>query len=463
MPSPPASTNNRNDAKDTRTSASYYNNGKLLVQSAYTSATAFDPISFDYNAFGEETWRESPTVNSAKRLLQTTYDRRGLQTQQRDDSGTGGINVSNTLTYDAFGRVTRTTDPRGVTRTQSFDRAGRVVQVTDGLGKGQFFTFDAFSRELTRTDKRGNVTRTTYASNGRETVLLTPESVRVVTVRNAHGETIELWDGNGSATTYKYDQDGALRYTTQAAGTASTALNLVTERRYDKAGRVNETVDARGVRTSYTYDAANRVLTRVEDLVGLKLRTQYSFDGKGQQITQTAPDGTVTQTSYDLKGQKVLVAVDPSGLNLRTQFAYDRRGKTLQVREGYGTAGEKVTEYTYDALGRMTQSMVDPAGLRRTTDYRYGATGNVLTRVDANGNITAYSYDLENREIYALHPTGALTETVYDADGLAHHDHPVRHLANCTAARQRGGVGRRGRCSQHCQRRQPRSRADAGL
>ena len=52
----------------------------------------------------------------------------------------------------------------------------------------------------------------------------------------------------------------------------------ITRSVYDQAGQAIETYDANGVRTTYQYDAAGRMLVRLQDPDGLKIRTAFEYD-----------------------------------------------------------------------------------------------------------------------------------------------------------------------------------------
>lgn len=53
--------------------------------------------------------------------------------------------------------------------------------------------------------------------------------------------------------------------------------------------RLAETVDGRGVKTVYTYDALGQRLSRTMDPGGLNLSTQYRYDAQGRQYQTTDP------------------------------------------------------------------------------------------------------------------------------------------------------------------------------
>ncbi|MDV6320810.1 RHS repeat domain-containing protein, partial [Chromohalobacter sp. HP20-39] len=94
----------------------------------------------------------------------------------------------------------------------------------------------------------------------------TPEGVSVTTTHNAEGQTHSVTDGNGNTTVYSYDPDGNLVTTTSPNGQSVS--------HYDQAGRLIETIDANGNKVDYTYDAANRLLSRTIDPNGLNLVTR---------------------------------------------------------------------------------------------------------------------------------------------------------------------------------------------
>jgi YD repeat-containing protein len=395
-----------NAALDSARSYSYTLRGQV--------ASTTDPLAFattqTYDAFGEAI-ASSQAIGSGQTLDHSyAYDKRGLLTQTAWDPA--GINATQITQYDAFGRVTQTTDANGNVRTQSYDKLGRVLTMVDPLNASRVMTYDAFGRALTRRDALGNTTTFTYNNAARSVTMSTAEGVSVTTVHNHEGQTQTLTDGRGNSTQYAYDKDGNLTQVTDALGQVSTSV-------FDKADRLTETVDARGNHVIYTYDAANRVLTRTQDpgTGHLNLVTTYGYDAKGQTISVTDPRGIVTQTQYDLKGEVTRTIVDPTGLNIRTAYAYDGRGKVLTVTEGEGSAQPRLTQYTYDKLGRRTREQVDPAGLNLSTTYTYDKNNNAVTRTDPLGNLTRYVYDADDRLVYTIDPLGGVSENGYDAEG----------------------------------------------
>ena len=181
-------------------------------------------------------------------------------------------------------------------------------------------------------------------------------------------------DGLSNETRYGYDADGNRVSTKRWDKVANVETTIETDA-FDAVGNRHTVTDANGNQVTYTFDAANRLLTRIVDPTGLNLKTSYAYDAKGQQVSVTDPALTVTQTTYDLAGRTVQVAVDPTGLNLRTQYTYDLAGNQVTVVEGYGTTAARTTQYTYDALNRRT-STLDALGNLET--YTSDAAGNKI-------------------------------------------------------------------------------------
>ena len=388
-----------NAALDSKSVVAYNLDGTV---SAATDALG-GATTYAYDAFGDRLGTTTAIASGKSLALSAAYDHRGLQTVLVSD--TAAANVSQSNTYDAFGRVVRRIDGNGNTTQFSFDRLGRAVTSVDAAAATRRDSYDAFGRVLTHTDALGNVTSYAYDRVARSVTLTTPEGIQLVTARTLQGQTASVVDGNGNRTTYAYDRDGNLLTTT----TPLTSTKSV----YDRADRLVQTVDANGKTVGYTYDAANRLLTRVVDSAGLALTTSYQYDAKGQQISVTDPAGVVTVLAYDLKGQVLSQTVDPTGLNAVTRYTYDARGKRLTVTSPAGN----VVQYVYDNLGRRIEEHVDPAGLNLMRRYTYDKDDNVVSAADADGNLTRYAYDADNRLVYTVDPLGAVQKNTYDAEG----------------------------------------------
>jgi YD repeat-containing protein len=181
--------------------------------------------------------------------------------------------------------------------------------------------------------------------------------------------------------------------------------------------------------TTYTYDAAGRMLSKTLDPTGNNFVTTYTWDGRGQQLSVTDPGLVVTTYAYDADGN-VLTMVKAAGeLNLTTTYTWDGAGHQLTMLEGAGTSTTRTTQYTYDNLGRLTQTVVDPGDVNKgylnlITAYAYDGNDNLIVQTDADGNTTYRGYNEANQVEYVVSPAGpatakqgAVTRNWYDADG----------------------------------------------
>lgn len=371
-----------------------------------------------YNAFGElaSSTQQINGANSVTRVF--GYDARGLNTFTMEDTGGGTpINRTTASQYDAFGRVIAQFDANNNQTRFSYDRLGRVVTTTDALNNVVTNSYDAFSQVLTVRDANGAITTYTYDDNERSVTITTAEGIQTKTIRNRHGETVEIYDGKGVlAQATDYDSDGRLI-------AVRDADNNSVSNSYDDAGLLLESTDARNTITRYEYDAANRVIKTTVDPGGLNIVTSVVYDSFGRTIRSTDANGVITETQYDKRGQVTAVIVDPvsaenpNGLNLTTQFTYDGLTNQLTVINAAGTAEQRTVAYQYDNLGRRISETLDPAGLNITTTYIYDANANVVAVIDPNGNITRHVYDELNRQQYQVLADGAVAQTIYDSVG----------------------------------------------
>jgi YD repeat-containing protein len=154
--------------------ATRYYDKRGLIQQAIDALTY--KTDYTYTAFGQLRQSLSDVGDGRRTRLDLVYDRRGnTLVTYRDQAA---LNVSTSIEYDAFGRVTATTDERGkrtstqylkndgtvdsgrkvvvtnpalVARTTVYDAIDRVVLSTDALNNSIRFVHDAVNRKVTAT------------------------------------------------------------------------------------------------------------------------------------------------------------------------------------------------------------------------------------------------------------------------------------------------------------------------
>jgi RHS repeat-associated protein len=150
--------------------------------------------------------------------------------------------------------------------------------------------------------------------------------------------------------------------------------------------------DARGITTTYTYDALNR-LTGVSYSNGDPSAITYTYD-------QTACLG-LSVSCYN-KGRRTTMT-DASGT---TQWAYDAMGRVLREHRTINSV-TKDTTYTYNLDGSLA-TLTYPSG--RLVTYAPSAVGRPLSAADTTHSVTYVS-----GAQYA--PQGALSSALFGQSG----------------------------------------------
>jgi YD repeat-containing protein len=307
------------------------------------------------------------TWNTIGKVTTTTYDNQGrvLSQTERKDDGTESITVA--AGYDAKGNKRYATDGNGNITEFTYDPLDRVLTQTLA-GKTTYFTYDLNGNKLTITDWLDNMYINVYDPLN-----------RLVSRKNPFGATIERLEYNrnnlqtvsidalGNRKVFAYDRNHRLLSTTDAG-------NHITGQSYDNVGNVDSETDGNGNTTLYRYDEYHRLIsvTNAKNEV-----TSYTYDANGNLLTFTDWKGNVKTYEYNVAN--LVIKEIANG------------GRT-------GTAGS----YTYD-----------PA---RVVYYTYTANGQVLTKVDRNGETTAYTYDIHGR-VLAMEAGSITVSYTYDNNG----------------------------------------------
>ena len=160
-------------------------------------------------------------------------------------------------------------------------------------------------------------------------------------------------------TSYAYDANGNLTSMTDAAGTVTYT--------YDALNRVTSVKDRRGNTQFFTYDATDRIV-QVKDRNGNA--TRYVYDGNGNIVKTIDALGTESVFTYNKNDQ--LISTD-----------------LHRVDALNGVDSHEITLYEYDGRNLVTKEI---NALGNSTDYVYDGNGNLVSKTDADGYVTRYSY-----------------------------------------------------------------------
>ncbi len=364
------------------------------------------------------------------RIVTRTFDGRNNRLSETLPHDAADANPATTsYTYDAQENVTSVTDPKGGKTEYTYNARKQVLTTKDARGKLTTSVYDAKGNLTSTTDAANNVTSHTYDTKGNLlTQSVTLDGVVQTTsyAYDAAGNLTKETDANGHDTSYTYDLSGnrKTQTTTRTLADGSTET-LLTRYEYDKNGKLTKTTDPDGTFARTVYDVFGRLLES-HDKLGRK--TSSTYDEMGRLVKTTYPDTTFEESTYDAEGRR-LTSTDRAGRI--TRFEYDDLGRLTKTiyaddtftESRYDTAGRLVqtidarlmsTFFTYDEAGRRT-SVKDP--LNNETTFGYDPNGNQTSVKDPRQNTTSYEYDDLNRRTKTLFVDGTFTETTYDSVG----------------------------------------------
>lgn len=336
-----------------------------------------------------------------------TYTPEGwLATTTRDATGTP---ATTTLTYDAVGNVTQSQDADGVVMNYTFDAANRLTDITDGAGNRIHYTLDATgNRTKDETfDAAGAVRRTVSRGYNSLGQLLTVVDALNRTVLafdttdgyDAEGHPLHTADAKGIQRKQGYDALNRLVSTIENYnGTDTATANTTTASTFDASDNLEAISDPDGLSTVYDHNGLG-------DLTGIHSpdtgNTIYTVDAAGNRLTQTDARGVVTTYAYDALNRPVSASYADATLNI--VYHYDE--------------ADTVTGCVASApIGRLTR-IVESAV---TTTYCYDARGNVSQKRQSQGTATdtiGYAYTIADRVANEIRPSGAVVRYGHDALG----------------------------------------------
>lgn len=319
---------------------------------------------------------------------------RTTQLKQQDDSIVeASYNESAVLYNDPdnqarTGTVSRTKDQSGREQRQVVDALGRIVRIdeptTDGLGG------------LTSPNQP-----TYYWYDGNDNLTRVSQSKGAATQERA----------------FRYDALSRLTHEKQVEATPrlsdagvwhETGGKWTKVLKYDNRNLLRESIDARGVKTSFPqYDGLNRV-------------EQVTFSDGTPGITYTYDQARndASGNPYMNKGHLTRVATAAGDVTLRpdtpataTEFDYDKMGQAVKHRQIIGAQTYNL-EYGYNLAGQLT-SETYPSG--KVVAINYDAAGRLSAIADSNriyasgfqyqgkaGLMSAYNLANGTTEIFTL-------------------------------------------------------------
>lgn len=405
------------DVNGNRTWTAYDGLGRRIKSINNAVGTATDGSSNDPRSSSY-----SPSSDPDKDLITTSeYDTDGRVQRTQDVLGRWML-----YGYDELGRQVRTvrnaSDPDyfSTVMTPDPDLSGYTPSSNSDEDLVSDTVYDDEGRVQQRIDHRGNVTYMVYDELGR-----TRMTISNYVVQGSSVPEDWVWDAGDARW-----EDGA---TNPISRGTDNDQNLIRQTTYDLVGRSISTLDAVGIKNQTTYDAIGRAIKTIrnyvdgtfssstpdEDVISLT-----TYNKGGQVIETTDARGTKTTFTYDAAGRRLTVTrASGTGLQATDYTCYDKAGRVLRtlrnwrndpaqadpdamdgsgdwlfVPDNHGMYADRdlVTEFTYDKVGRRLTT-VDPLGY--SVETTYDQDGQVQAMTDVDNYSTVYRYDALRRPL----------------------------------------------------------------
>ncbi|MDT4818979.1 YD repeat (two copies) [compost metagenome] len=281
-------------------------------------------------------------------------------------------------TYDIYGRVVKTTQPKGTLTTVAYQ--GLKTTYTNELGQKRVEETGIQSKPVRVTEAFGtsNEASTTY-------------------LHDALGRMLRITDAAGKVRSYSYDLAGN-KLTDNDPNQGSWSY------KYDSLGRLVSQTDAKGQLTRITYDILGRVIKREATDFNSQWIYDTAVNGKGRLAQATASNGYSRTHSYDALGRSIQTTTKVDNLSYSLSTGYDALGRVRSVT--YPTGYTYLNEY--NALGFLTRvksqdgsrtywQLSDSIGSNSSD-----AAGRILKATLGNGIVVNRSFDPKTGQLTAL-------------------------------------------------------------
>ena len=334
------------------------------------SPDTLDTLSF-YDGLGRliQTKTESEEANKFVVSGQTEYNSRGLPFKKYLPFFDTNYSFSNcvpisqnpysyaTISYDALGRVTQSTNPDGTYSTIEYDdwatttidenghkqksyfnAFGRLIQREEYTGDSPdaytlyattAYTYDLLGNLIQTQDQANNIVTISYDTLSRKTSMSDPDMGEWSYEYNKVGNLIKQTDAKGQEITFEYDELNRLITKTSSTDPDNPHQHNHTRRTistvsytYDdpdishSKGRLTQASysQAQGD-TRFYYDALGREISSEKTIDNITYTVERSYDSAGRLTSVTYPDSEVVNYSYNSAGQieqiKTITNADP--------------------------------------------------------------------------------------------------------------------------------------------------------
>ena len=285
------------------------------------------------------------------------------------------------------------------------------VQVTEGYSQG-----GSESQPLTATyryNEQGQLLSEKW-STGQETIYEYAGSSAPYFWSLPNEVQTQISAGQKRIVRYQYNDRGSVSQFTIRENNAAGKLLAQTDWEYDAYGhpsvkKVKDDKRTNAVYFAYASPYGKHLLTQQSmvihavDGTSTESKQNFTYTAAGDLLTAEDEAGAVTTYTYDALG-RVIKALYSDQTQTTVQYDDDHNIVTTTGPEGI------VTLEKYDPFGFLVKEVVDDA----IFEYTYDEAGNLDQQIDAEQNITKFTYDGFSRPTKTLYADGSQDVTNYD-------------------------------------------------
>ncbi|WP_166838482.1 RHS repeat protein [Rheinheimera pleomorphica] len=264
--------------------------------------------------------------------------------------------------YTEMGKLREISDADGnVTASYSYDANGNMTAMTDALGNTTNYQYDALNRLISEQAPDASITE-----------------------YNWQGDALnKVTDSRDNATEYQLS-------VLQDVDTQISPDSGTTGYEYDMAGNVIAATDARGIRTSFSWDGEGRLLSKANSSVH-----NWQYNNATGQLTGISDDSGSTSWQYNSAGQLSSQTAIINGNSYTLNWAYD----SYQRPGSLTYPGGNQVSYEYNTANQLSAVIVtiDGQQLNLLSNISTLPYGPIAGWQYGNGLNRSYSYDLNYR------------------------------------------------------------------
>lgn len=317
------------------------------------------------------------------------YDARNRLTSYIIQAASG--NSTTLFTYDNTGNITKIMLPDGSYLNYSYDVANRVTSISDAFSDHANYTYDADSNiaQAQWYNPSGQLTRAhrfTYDTLGR-----LREEIGAVGQVTGHGydnnsNTLAITNPLGNQARWNYD---AFNRLTQYSDPLNAGYNF--------ANNTDDTVsniNFNSLSTAYSYDGFGRIISVISPETGT---TNYTLDAAGNRVSETDARGIVTTRTFDALNRVSSEHYPNASENVTYYYDASSGGHFMAGRLAGVTDESGSTFFDYNERGDVVADSRVIGGSNYQARYGYDLADRISSMTYPSGHIISISRDTMGR------------------------------------------------------------------